>query len=142
MFSILFAFAEKGEAGSGELEAAGQRAAHPGAAEASLRGSGQGGPWRTRQVWSGGELGNQGPILLKDQVSFVPVPQTCVSQALRPVHVEKGVQGVLESGLGCSASPALSAREGACHWLDLVLSPLGAGGQVSASPGLVLPLGL
>lgn len=42
MFSILFAFAEKGEAGSGELEAAGQRAAHPGAAEASLRGSGQG----------------------------------------------------------------------------------------------------
>lgn len=113
-----------------------------GAQVRALRGSGQGGPWRTRQVWSGGELGNQGPILLKDQVSFVPVPQTCVSQALRPVHVEKGVQGVLESGLGCSASPALSAREGACHWLDLVLSPLGAGGQVSASPGLVLPLGL
>ena len=121
VFSILFAFAEKGEACSGELEAAGQRAAHPGAAEASLRGSGQSGPWRTLQVWWGW-VGNQGPILLKDQVSSVPVLQTCISQALRPVHIEKGV---LESGLGCSATPTLSAREGARYGLDLVLSPLG-----------------
>lgn len=142
VFSILFAFAEKGEAGSGELEAACQRAAHPGAAEASLRGSGQGGPWRTRQVWrGGGELGNQGPILLRDQVSSVPVPQTCVSQALRPVHVEKGVQGVLESGFGCSASPALSAQEGACYGLDLVLSPLGAGDRCLHLLALCCPWG-
>lgn len=89
----------------------------------------------------GGELGNQGPILLRDQVSSVPVPQTCVSQALRPVHVEKGVQGVLESGFGCSASPALSAQEGACYGLDLVLSPLGAGDRCLHLLALCCPWG-
>lgn len=115
VFSILFAFAEKGEAGSGELEAAGQRASHPGAAEASLRGSGQGGPWRTRQVWRGAELGNQGPILLRDQVSSVPVPQTCVSQALRPVHVEEVSWSQASAAL--PAPPCLHKRVPAMGWI-------------------------
>lgn len=64
------AFAEEGEADSGELEAAGQRAAHKGAAEASLRDTGQCGP--------GGE-----------PFCPVPVPQTCVSHTVRPVLVGK-----------------------------------------------------
>lgn len=72
----LSASAEEGEAGSGELEAAGQRAADPGAAEASLRGPGQCGPRRLTRPGKGRRPVSPGPC---------------------PVRVEKGV---LESGRG------------------------------------------
>lgn len=67
----LSASAEEGEAGSGELEAARQRAADPGAAEASLRGPGQCGPRMTARPGEGSGTAGRS----------VPVPQTCVSRA-------------------------------------------------------------
>lgn len=91
----LSASAEEGEAGSGELEAARQRAADPGAAEASLRGPGQCGPRLTARPGEGSGTAGRS----------VPVLQTCVSQAcalsvLRKVSRSQAVGSAL-STQGC-----------------------------------------
>lgn len=100
---------EKGEAGSGELEASGQRAAHQGEAEASLWGQGQCGAFvrMADPGWRGG-LRNHWPRFCLDSKSkllYVLTPQSCVSRALHPYLAGNGVPGVCLSWL---LSPALA----------------------------------
>lgn len=94
---------EKGEAGSGELEASGQRAAHQGEAEASLWGQGQCGAFvrMADPGWRGG-LRNHWPRFCLDSKSkllYVLTPQSCVSRALHPYLAGNGVPGVCLSWL-------------------------------------------
>lgn len=130
---------EKGEAGSGELEASGQRAAHQGEAEASLWGQGQCGAFvrMADPGWRGG-LRNHWPRFCLDSKSkllYVLTPQSCVSRALHPYLAGNGVPGVCLSWL--FQPQVLPWHECACCG-HISAVP----GQGGASLALVFHLGL